>query len=130
MTINKIFINFVENSKYHIIKRPANHIIIKAIEKAGGLIKPTARALNVSRKSVYNWIEKDPELQEAKRQAEESMLDMAEGALYTNVQEGREASIFFLLKTKGKERGYVEREEKKITGSLEVKQITGMTIED
>ena len=79
---------------------------------------------------MYNWIKKDEELREAKRQAEESMLDMAEGALYSNVQEGREASIFFLLKTKGKDRGYVEREEKRITGTLDVKQITGMTIED
>ena len=39
------------------------------------------------------------------------MVDMSEGALFKQIQEGNPAAIFFHLKTMGKKRGYVERQE-------------------
>jgi hypothetical protein len=39
------------------------------------------------------------------------LLDLAEEKLMINIDEAKEASIFFFLKTKGKDRGYVERQE-------------------
>ena len=57
---------------------------------------------------------------------EDVALDFAESALHDNIKNGKEASIIFYLKTKGKNRGYVERQE--ITGKEgEPIQITGFT---
>ena len=52
-----------------------------------------------------------PELEVAREEAFEALLDMAENNLMKNVRKGHAGSIFFTLKTRGKSRGYVERTE-------------------
>jgi len=98
-----------------------NERIIKAIEDNDGLIKHAAKELQVTRRTLNNWIygnaskdppmEKDQELIEAVQDAREGLIDDGESHLAKNVRDGKEASIFFLLKTLGKDRGYVERQE-------------------
>ena len=45
----------------------------------------------------------------------ESLLDLAEGSLFDQVRKGNITAIIFTLKTIGKHRGYVERQE--VTGA-------------
>ena len=45
-------------------------------------------------------------------------LDFAESKLYELVDDKHPTAIIFLLKTKGKDRGYVERQEFDIEGGL------------
>ena len=78
-------------------------------------VSATCKQVNITRKQFYNWYNNIPEFQEAIEEARESLLDFAETKLHQNIMNGNEASIFFFLKTKGKKRGYVERQE--ITGS-------------
>ena len=44
------------------------------------------------------------------------VLDFAESKLYELVKEGNPVATIFLLKTKGKSRGYVEKQIQEITG--------------
>lgn len=74
-------------------------------------MKPAAQKLKVERKTIYGWINGDEELKQALADIRESMIDMSEGALYKLIQEGNPAGIFFHLKTQGKERGYIEKQE-------------------
>ena len=98
-----------------------NKLIIETLEKHDGLIKHTAKALKISRSTLNVWIygnkkavppiPQDDELVEAVYHARQGFIDDAESELAKNVRDGKETSIIFLLKTLGRERGYVERHE-------------------
>ena len=82
----------------------------KALTKSG-TITGAAQILQCQRSTIYNYIEKYPELENAIADAREKLLDLAETALMSNIQDKHPSSVFFYLKTMGKERGYVERVE-------------------
>lgn len=88
---------------------------IKEIEEAltekGGNISATARSLGVSRKTVYNKINKHKTLKDLQKDLKESRIDDAEDALGNAVKKGEAWAVCFILKTLGKGRGYVERTE-------------------
>ena len=82
-----------------------------AFENAFGNISMACSAIGITRQTFYLWKNKDDEFAEKVKAIEEKNIDLAETALLRNVREGKETSIIFFLKTKGKERGYVERTE-------------------
>lgn len=82
----------------------------KIIEKRGNL-SAVARALKITRKTVYSKIQDHPELVESVIEGRETSLDDAEQGLDDLVKQGNVAAIIFKLKTQGKSRGYVERQE-------------------
>ena len=90
-------------------KKPSNEIIIKALEKSGGLIAPAAQSLGIARITLDRWLKNSVELNLARQQAFESALDMTEGMLMKNIQSGNVASIIFMLKTRGYKRGYSDK---------------------
>lgn len=85
--------------------------VIKQIQDLNGNIAAVARKLGVTRQSVYNHIRQHPTVQEALQQARETMLDNAESVLYREVLDGNMTAVIFFLKTQGRTRGYVERQE-------------------
>ena len=74
----------------------------------------TCKSLNMNRRLFYKWMSECPEFREGIEDAKEALVDLAETKLQQNIMEGRELSIFFFLKTQGKNRGYVETVEQKI----------------
>lgn len=84
-------------------------VMEKALREAKGLRSHAAKMLGCSTTTVSDYIGRHKELQLAEREVLEEVLDFAEQALWKNVKAGREQSLFFLLRCKGKERGYVER---------------------
>ncbi len=92
------------------------------LEKDKGNIAATARKFGVMRSTVYARISDSPVLQKVLTDARESMLDNAESVLYKKVLEGSTPELIFFLKTQGRNRGYVERQELtgKDGGAIEV----------
>tara|TARA_R110000823_G_scaffold312759_1_gene439689 strand:- start:3588 stop:3950 length:363 start_codon:yes stop_codon:yes gene_type:complete len=82
----------------------------KALVKAA-TVTGAAQILSCQRSTIYNYMEKYPALNNAISDAREQMLDVAETALMTNIKDKHPSSVFFYLKTIGKNRGYVERVE-------------------
>lgn len=70
-----------------------------------------ARRFGVSRVAVHNYISRHPRLQQALTEANEAILDNGESALFAAVLRGEPWAVKWLLATKGKARGYVERQE-------------------
>jgi hypothetical protein len=66
-------------------------------------------AIGANRSTVWRWIKSDPAFAEAVHQIEEEALDEAEGQLMQLVRGGELGAIKFLLKTKGRSRGYGDR---------------------
>ena len=85
--------------------------IIKALGETNGLLTLAARRAGVSYRTVNRYANDFPSVQEAVQLAKESIVDLAEGQLYKKIVKGDTACIIFFLKTKGKTRGYIERQE-------------------
>ena len=97
------------------MRRITNADVEQHIEPTKGNVAAIARALGTSRGTVWNRIQASPALQTLLSDARETMLDNAESALYRAVLGGEAWAVCFFLKTQGKRRGYVERQE--VTGA-------------
>ena len=89
--------------------------IIKALKETNGLLTMAAHKSGIGYRTVCRYVAEYPTVKEAAQEAKEAMLDYTEGKLFSNIRAGKEASIFFYLKTQGKGRGYIERQE--VTGA-------------
>lgn len=85
--------------------------MLEALERTLGIVSTACKQVNISRRTHYKWMEDDEEYRAAVSTVNESVLDFAESHLYKLMKEGNPAATIFFLKTKGKARGYVERQE-------------------
>ena len=92
-------------------KNYENTTIKKAIEDSGGIISTIAERLGCEWHTAKKYIESSEELKAAYDAESESVIDLAESKLIENIQENDNTAILFYLKTKGKKRGYIERNE-------------------
>jgi len=89
--------------------------ITPLIEEYNGNLSLVARRLGVSRMTVYRFMENKPSIKLALTDAREKMVDNVESKLYSKALDGDTTAMIFFLKTQGKSRGYVERQE--VTGA-------------
>jgi hypothetical protein len=85
--------------------------LLDALERSLGIVSTACEKVGVDRKTHYNWLKDDPEYKEAVRAIEERTIDFAESHLHALIKDKNPAATIFFLKTKGKNRGYVERQE-------------------
>lgn len=97
------------------VKGRLKNALLNAYDKSMGNISSACRTVNVSRETFYRFKREDPVFAERVIEIDESNLDFAETVLLKNIREGKETSLIFFLKTKGRDRGYVERVENDIT---------------
>lgn len=83
--------------------------MIEALEKNLGVISTACKAVGIDRKTHYNWLKDDEEYKEAVEAIPDMALDFAENYLYKAIKDGNITATIFYLKTKGKDRGYIER---------------------
>jgi hypothetical protein len=80
-----------------------------SIIKSKGFISQVAKNLNCENKTIYNYVNKYPDLQEVINDTREKMIDFAESKLLKKIKQGDTTAIIFFLKTQGKHRGYSEK---------------------
>ncbi|CAG0994072.1 hypothetical protein [Geobacter sp.] len=73
-------------------------------------ISKACRELAIGRSTVYGWLDDSTTFREQYESLIEEQIDIWEEALLKNIKAGDATSIIFALKTKGKHRGWVERE--------------------
>jgi hypothetical protein len=89
--------------------------MIEALEKSLGIVTTACKAVGISRETHYRWTREDEAYKEAVQSIADIALDFAESQLHKRIKDGSDAAVIFYLKTKGKKRGYIERQE--ITGA-------------
>ena len=89
--------------------------IIEALEKSLGVVTTACKIVGVGRTTFYQWIKDDEDFARQVKDIENIALDFVESKLFENIRDGKTSETIFYLKTKGKNRGYVERQE--ITGA-------------
>ncbi len=93
--------------------------LISAIWAAQGKVTVAAQRLGCTVRTIYNYANKYATVQnaidEARAMWDEKLVDLAELKLFQEVNDGNAWAIKYALSTKGKSRGYVERQE--VTGA-------------
>lgn len=92
--------------------------IIKALDEHKGMVYLAAKALRCSHQTIYNYAKRYVSVQEAIDRNRGQVLDTAELALYNAILSGEHWAVTFALKTIGRERGYVEKQEQEISGEV------------
>ena len=103
----------------NLTKKFTKEMLLKALPNTGGLRSAIAQNMGCHRNTVVNLIRDNPELLDAIHQEEESIGDLAESKLFKEINVGNMTAIIFYLKTKCKNRGYIERFENKIEYDIE-----------
>jgi hypothetical protein len=102
--------------------------IATALRAAMGNISAAARALGMARSYISGIVNADPGLLQVAIDARETLVDNAESALGRAVLQGEGWAVCFTLKTQGKSRGYVERQEvhseSKVTIAASAEELT------
>ena len=83
--------------------------MLSSLANSLGNVAIACKEAGISRQTHYRWLKEDEDYAEAVLEQSEVVLDIAEAKLIERVQEGDLRAIMFLLKTKGKERGYDEK---------------------
>lgn len=79
-----------------------------------------AQRLGCDHMTIQRRIEQSPHLQAVLAEETGKLVDLGELKLHSKVQEGDVAAIKYLLSSKGKDRGYGEAAELRLTGSADV----------
>ncbi len=85
--------------------------ITNALKKANGFVSVAAKNLNCDSRTVYNYLNKYPELKELLSEIRSNTLDYAESKLLQHIDKDNFNALKFFLETQGKNRGYSVRTE-------------------
>lgn len=85
--------------------------MIKALENSIGIVSAACGKVGISRQTHYRWLEEDEDYADNVKEIKNFALDFAESKLLECIKNNKETSIIFYLKTQGKRRGYIERQE-------------------
>lgn len=84
---------------------------VLAMTKSLGNVSRACEIVGISRNTYYRYIEEDPDFKLKIEDIHEKSKDFAESKLLQHINEGDKTCLIFYLKTKCKDRGYVERAE-------------------
>jgi len=91
--------------------------MLEALEQSLGVVTTAARKVGIGRTTHYLWMNEDKEYKAAVDSISDIAIDFAESQLHKQIKDGNSTSTIFFLKTKGKKRGYVERQEIEHSGN-------------
>ena len=93
---------------------------LEKLEAKLGNITLTCKATGLSRSQVYKWRETDPDFAAAVEEVNEVTLDFVESKLLKQIADDDTTAIIFFLKTRGKKRGYVEKQQVEAVGRTQI----------
>ena len=95
----------------------------KALKGTGGIYSAIAEKMGVARQTVSTYVKRSAKARMLWEQEVETVKDMAEGGLFSNIKSKDMGAIKYFLSTRGKDRGYVEKTEVEHSGGVNSYQI-------
>lgn len=99
--------------------------MIEALEKSLGVVTTACKTVGIARQTHYNWLKEDEQYKAAVDDISDVALDYAESKLHKQIGSDDTTAIIFYLKTKGKKRGYIEKQEIEHSGGVGITLIEG-----
>ena len=90
--------------------------VADALLESRGFVSAAARRLACEAGTVYDYMNRYPELKEIRQEAREAEKDLAEMMLGKMIRDGQFPATCFYLKTQARDRGYIERQEHELAG--------------
>lgn len=87
------------------------NLIITTYYKAAGNISHLCKEAGIARATFYEWLKEDEKFKADIEEQKEALIDFVESKLFALIQKDDKSSIYFFLKCKAKDRGYVEKQE-------------------
>ena len=100
-------------------KKTKKEKCIEVLFENHGHISEACEKMNICRKTFYNWKNSDSEFAADVQLVEDSLIDYAKSKLMENITKNDTTSIIFFLKTKGKDQGFTEKQEIKLTKPID-----------
>lgn len=91
--------------------------MIDALMEARGMVTVAAAVVGCHPLTVRAYMRRYPTVAQALLDAREAMTDVAESALYDAIVAGDLGAVKYYLSTIGKDRGYVERQEQRVSNA-------------
>lgn len=85
--------------------------LIEAMHKSLGVVTQACKVAELNRSTFYDYYDNDPDFKKACDDIQDVALDYVESKLFKQIENGDTTASIFYLKTKGKNRGYIERKE-------------------
>ena len=99
---------------------------LKALKNNLGHISKSCIAANIHRRTYYSWIDKDNKFKDDCNDVSEGLVDLVESKLLENINNNDNTCIIFFLKTKGKSRGYIEKQEIELIKPIDEIEFDGL----
>jgi hypothetical protein len=99
--------------------------MLEALKKSLGIVTKAVEMVGIDRQTHYNWLKDDADYKAKVEALDDVVLDFAESKLHQSINNGSDTATIFFLKTKGKKRGYIEKQEITNTNlNVEVQEVT------
>jgi len=108
------------NKSGHIKKKA----IIAALEQTLGVVTTACTKADIPRSTFYKWYNEDLSFKKDVDDIQNITLDFAESQLFKQIKDNNTTATIFFLKTKGKNRGYIERQEIEHSGQIQNVNVT------
>lgn len=92
--------------------------LIQALEASLGVITQACKTVGIPRSTYYNYYNDDIEFKTQVDAIQDLAVDFVESQLFKQIKEGNTTATIFYLKSKAKNRGYVERQELHHSGEI------------
>ena len=97
--------------------------LLESLEKSLGVVTTACKQVGIDRTTFYRYYKEDKEFKKQVDDLSNVAKDFVESQLFKQIQDGIPTSTIFYLKTKAKDRGYIERREYDLSGSVKSKLI-------
>ena len=85
--------------------------LLSALQSSLGVVSTACEKLGISRTTYYKYYNEDKSFKERVDNISEATIDFAESKLFELIKSGNVTATIFFLKTKGKNRGYIEKQD-------------------
>tara|TARA_R100000458_G_C8087860_1_gene119836 strand:+ start:26 stop:379 length:354 start_codon:yes stop_codon:yes gene_type:complete len=93
--------------------------LLEALEKSLGIVTEACEKSGLSRTQHYKWYNEDIEYKKAVDSIDNKFIDFAETHLKKQIENGSTQATTFFLRTRGRKRGYNEKQELDLTSGDE-----------
>jgi len=109
-----------QQSRHNKRRETTKDKLLRALEEEHGVVSSACKRAGISRAMYYKLWNQDDKFREQCYEIQEAAIDFVESQLFKQITQGNITGQIFYLKTKGKHRGYIEKQEiqQETTGSI------------